>query len=136
MEEYILYFHICCQSTDQLFSSSVRKASLKHVHEEFPAVGNAMSVLRQSEQEPLVIVCAPTTEPAESKDDVKDSVRTFISNCLLDVGKAYHANITLLPSVFHFIHIQTKKTTTIKCTLLTGLHIDCINQPHSELDMS
>lgn len=75
-----IYFssHICCQSTDQLFSSSVRKESLKHVHAEFPAVGNATSVVRQSEQEPLVIVCAPPTEPAESKEEIRAFVRPFI----------------------------------------------------------
>lgn len=98
---------------------------MKHVHAEFPAVGNTLSVLRQSEQEPLVIVCAPTTEPAESKEEIKDFVRPCIQNCLLVVGKAYHANKTLLP-VFHFIRIQTKKKPNINCTLLTGLHIDCI----------
>lgn len=57
-------------STDQLFSSSVRKESLKHVHEEFPAVGDVTSVLRQSEEEPLVVLCTPATEPAKSKQEI------------------------------------------------------------------
>lgn len=68
MEDYIFS---CWRSTDQLFSGSGRKKSLKHVHEEFPAVGDAMSVLQQREQEPLVVLCTPATEPAKSKQETR-----------------------------------------------------------------
>lgn len=65
-------------STDQLFSRSVRKEPLKHVHEEFSAVGDVMSVLRQSEQEPLVVPCTPATESAKSKQEIKELVILFL----------------------------------------------------------
>lgn len=54
-----------CQSTDQLLSSFLRKQSLKHVHEEGSVVGYVMGVLRESEQEALVVTCTPATEPAK-----------------------------------------------------------------------
>lgn len=54
--------------TDQLSSRPSGEEPLKHVHAQLPVVGYAMRVLRQSEQETLVFICGPATQPAGEKN--------------------------------------------------------------------
>lgn len=49
--------------TDQLSFTFSRKDSLKQVHAQLSVVRYVMRVLRQSEQETLMVICSPATQP-------------------------------------------------------------------------